>query len=412
MVPKMIDVESAIKARFDLLSPLLNERTRRLISAAEAGVLGRGGITIVSRVTGVSRRAIAAGLAELRSRDSSARGRIRRPGGGRRRRTVDDATLEHDLEYLINPVSKGDLASPLRWTCASVRTLSAELIRMGHATSHRMVAELLHSSGYSLQSKRKRVEGQGLGSRDAQFEFINLKVNEALRTGQPVIMVEAMTRELTDQSKARGKSTAADDDHGPVQVSHSAISESGTYESDAICEHASVHVHGKGRSGVLVDRDMAEFAVEVIQHWWHSMGRANFPHPQRLLVIADIDGGDESTSRLWRTGLQKLSDETNLVISIHHFPPATTRWSHIEHRLVATISPHLRNKPGISHDVVVNLVGAAPVGTDLGENRELANEAQPRGAELSYKEIENLLLTAEGLHGGWNDSIRPTPKPH
>ena len=338
MVPKMIDVESAIKARFDLLSPLLNERTRRLISAAEAGVLGRGGITIVSRVTGVSRRAIAAGLAELRSRDSSARGRIRRPGGGRRRRVVDDATLEHDLEHLINPVSKGDLASPLRWSCSSVRTLAAELVAMGHATSHRMVAELLHSAGYSLQSKRRRVEGQGQRSRDAQFEYINHKVSEALRSGQPVITVEAITRELLDQTKPKGKSSTTDDDHGPAQVSHPAISTSGPYDPDAHGEHAGAH--GKSRSGVAVDRDMAEFAVEVIHRWWHSMGSELYPQAQRLLVVADIDGGDESTSRLWRSGLEKLSDETHLEISVHHFPPATTRWSHIEHRLVATISPH------------------------------------------------------------------------
>ncbi|WP_406695929.1 ISAzo13 family transposase [Singulisphaera sp. Ch08] len=406
----MIDVESAIKARFDLLSPLLNERTRRLISAAEAGVLGRGGITIVSRVTGVSRRAIAAGLAELRSRDSSARGRIRRPGGGRRRRVVDDSTLEYDLEHLINPVSKGDLGSPLRWTCSSVRTLAAELIRMGHATSHRMVAELLHRAGYSLQSKRRRVEGPGQRSRDAQFEYINYKVSEALRTGQPVITVEAITKEIVDPSKARGKPAAQDHNHGLSQVSPRAISVAGVCDVDVGDEHAGMH--GKSRSGVVVDRDMAEFAVEVIHRWWQSMGSEINPQAQKLLVVADIDGGDELTSRLWRSGLQKFADETQLAISVHHFPPATTRWSHIEHRLVATISPHLRDKPAVSRDVVVSLIAAPPAGSEIGEKFAPAPEALSRGTELTYQEIENLLLSAEGLHGGWNYSITPTSTPH
>ncbi|WP_074315612.1 ISAzo13 family transposase [Singulisphaera sp. GP187] len=401
----MIDVESAIKARFDLLSPLLNERTRRLISAAEAGVLGRGGITIVSRLTGVSRRAIAAGLAELRSRDNSARGRVRRPGGGRRRRIVDDDTLVRDLEQLINPVSKGDLTSPLRWTCSSVRTLAAELVRIGHATSHRMVAELLHSSGYSLQSKRRRVEGGGPSHRDIQFGYINHKVSEALRTGQPVITVESMTKEIVDQPKSKGKSVTPDEIHRPDRLENVNVGETGRCEFHLDDEHAGAH--GKGRSGVMVDRDMTEFTVEVIHRWWQSMGSKLFLKAQSLLVVADIGGGDDLTAHLWRSGLQKLANETQLAISVFHFPPATTRWSHIEHRLVATISPYLRDKPAVSHDVVISLVTAAPAVSEPGATRSLVQEGSTRGTELTYQEIENLLLTAEGLHGGWNYTIVP-----
>jgi hypothetical protein len=405
MGPIMIDVEAAIKARFELLSPVLNERTRRVFSAAEAAILGRGGITIVSRITGVSRRAIAAGLAELRSPDTSAPGRIRRPGGGRRRRILDDVTLQQDLEQLINPVSKGDLSSPLRWTCTSVRKLAEELIEMGHATSHRMVAELLHGLGYSLQAKRKRIDGHGPRSRDAQFAYINQEVSAAFRTRQPVIAVDALMRDLTDQAKVGGESTTETKEQGPTRVAKLEDRDLGARPSAGLCER---HVlHGKGRSGVMADHDTAAFGVEVIRRWWRSMGSAIYPQAERLLVVADIDGGDELSTQLWQSGLQKLANETQLVISVYHFPQATTRWSYIEHRLAATICQHWRGKPVVSRDVVVSLVTETPAQTGREESLEPELQHLPGGTELTYEETEKVQLRETGFHGDWNYSINP-----
>lgn len=405
MVPTMIDVESAIKARFELLAPLLNERTRRLISAAEAGVLGRGGITIVSRITGVSRRAIAAGLAELRSPDGSSPERIRRPGGGRRRRVLDDTTLQDDLEHLINPISRGDLNSPLRWTCTSVRKLAEQLIRMGHATSHRMVADMLHELGYRLQSKRKRVEGQGPKSRDVQFDFINREVEEAFRLGHPVIVIDAGQKELEGRDEPEFKDAGPYEAPGPPLLAEPVDHGPGSQKPPR--PRNLPRLKGRGRTGVVADRESATLTVEVIRRWWETMGHPYFPRAPRILVVADISGGEELAARVWQSRLQKLADETRLMISVYHFPQATTRWCHIEHRLVATTSLQWRNRPELTREIAVSLVARGPLELRSELSQGATDAGPPRSIELSYEEIENLLLQSGRFFSDWNYSIEP-----
>src|SRR3954468_11515563 len=338
--------EPEIKTRFEMLAPFLNERTRRLAAAAEAASIGRGGVSRVARATGVSRRAVAAGLAELQAQDDLADGRIRRPGGGRKRTVETDATLLADLEQLIDPVTRGDPESPLRWTCKSIRKLAEELRRMGHPTSHRMVAELLHESGYSLQGNRKTIEGKGHPDRNAQFEHINRKVRAALKAGEPVISVDAKKKELVGDFKNAGREWQPEGQPEPVRVYDFIIPGLGRDTPYGIYDMAG----NRGWVNVGTDHDTAAFAVASIRRWWDSMGRASYPRAERLLIIADGGGSNGSRVRLWKVELQRLADETGLEISVCHFPPGTSKWNKIEHRLFSFVSQNWRGKPLVSHD--------------------------------------------------------------
>src|SRR3954447_21770771 len=333
--------ESEIKTRFEMLAPFLNERTRRLAAAAEAASIGRGGASRVARATGVSRRAIASGLAELRSPDDLGSDRVRRAGGGRKRAVETDATLRSDLERLIDPVTRGDPESPLRWTCKSVRKLAEELRRMGHATSHRMVAELLHESGYSLQGNRKTIEGKGHTDRNAQFEHINRKVGAALKAGEPVISVDAKKKELIGDFENAGREWRPAGDPELVRVYDFIIPGLGRVTPYGIYDMA----RNAGSVSVGTDHDTAAFAVESIRRWWGSMGRAQYPEAKTLLITADGGGSNGSRVRLWKLELQRLASETGLRISVCHFPPGTSKWNKIEHRLFSFISQNWRGRP-------------------------------------------------------------------
>src|SRR5512147_1715714 len=275
-------VDPDVKARFEMLAPFLNERTRRLAAAAEAAAIGRGGIARVSRTTGVSRRAIASGLDQLKAPDDLGAGRIRRPGGGRKRAVETDATLRADLEQLIDPVTRGDPESPLRWTCKSIRKLAEQLRRMGHATSHRMVAELLHESGYSLQANRKTIEGKGHPDRNAQFEHINRKVRAALKAGDPIISVDAKKKELVGNFKNAGREWRPEGDPELVRVYDFVIPGLGRVTPYGVYDMA----RNAGWVNVGTDHDTAAFAVASIRRWWYSMGRAHYPAAKRLLITA------------------------------------------------------------------------------------------------------------------------------
>src|SRR6516165_5586495 len=272
-----------IKARFEMLAPFLNERTRRLAAAAEATAIGRGGIARVSRATGVSRRAIASGMDQLRVPDDLDAGRIRRPGGGRKRAVEIDTTLRADLERLIDPVTRGDPESPLRWTCKSIRKLADELRRMGHTASHRIVAELLHEAGYSLQANRKTIEGKGHPDRNAQFEHINRKVRAALKAGEPVISVDAKKKELVGDFKNAGREWRPEGDPELVRVSDFLIPGLGRVTPYGVFDMA----HNAGWVNVGTDHDTAAFAVESIRRWWYGAGKASYPRARRLLITAD-----------------------------------------------------------------------------------------------------------------------------
>ena len=398
----MVD-ESEIGTRFQMLSPFLNERTRRLAVAAEAASIGRGGISMVSRATGMSRRAIRSGLAQLRSPETSRGDRIRRTGGGRRKTVASDATLTSDLERLIDPVTRGDPESPLRWTCKSVRKLAEELRGMGHATSHRMVAELLHELGYSLQANRKTNEGKSHPDRNAQFEFINAKVRTALKAGEPVISVDAKKKELIGDFKNAGREWQPEGQPVPVRVYDFLIPELGRDTPYGIYDMAG----NAGWVNVGTDHDTAAFAVASIRRWWYSMGQANSPRAERLLITADGGGSNGSRVRLWKAELQRLADETGLEISVCHFPPGTSKWNKIEHRLFSFISQNWRGKPLVSHEAIVNLIAATTTKTGLKITCELDRNSYPLGTKVSKEEMKEINLRRDAFHGEWNYTISP-----
>jgi transposase len=395
-----------VKARFEMLAPFLNERTRRLAAAAEAAVIGRGGIARVSRATGVSRRAIASGLDQLKTPDVLDDDRIRRPGGGRKRTVETDATLRADLERLIDPVTRGDPESPLRWTCKSIRKLAEELRRMGHATSHRMVAELLHESGYSLQSNRKTIEGKGHPDRNAQFEHINRKVRAALKAGEPVISVDAKKKELVGDFKNAGREWRPEGDPELVRVYDFVIPGLGRVTPYGVYDMG----RNAGWVSVGTDHDTAAFAVESIRRWWGSMGRANYPGAGRLLITADGGGSNGSRVRLWKLELQRLASETGLRIAVCHFPPGTSKWNKIEHRLFSFISQNWRGRPLVSHEVVVNLIAATTTETGLKVACGLDRNSYPSGIKVSKEDMARIRLRKDRFHGEWNYTILPQPR--
>ena len=395
--------EFDIETRFQLLSPFLNERTRRLTAAAEAAAIGRGGISQVSRATGVSRRAIAAGLAQLRSPGATDGDRIRRSGGGRRKALTTDTALKGDLERLIDPVTRGDPESPLRWTCKSVRRLAEELQGMGHATSRRMVAELLHELGYSLQANRKTFEGKSHPDRNAQFEHINAQVQAALRAGQPVISVDAKKKELVGDFKNAGREWQPEGQPEPVRVYDFIIPGLGRDTPYGIYDMA----RNSGWVNVGTDHDTASFAVASIRRWWDSMGRASYPRAKRLLITADGGGSNGSRVRLWKVELQRLADDTGLKVSVCHFPPGTSKWNKIEHRLFSFISQNWRGKPLVSHETIVNLIAATTTKMGLKITCELDRGSYPSGIKVSKKQMKEVNLRKNAFHREWNYTISP-----
>src|SRR6266404_5681429 len=349
----MVDLKG-VKRRFRSLRRHLDERTRRLFAAAESEAIGRGGISAVSAAIGMSRRVVREGKRDLRARVTPPTGRLRQPGGGRKKMVVEDPSLLVDLERLVEPLTRGDPESPLRWTCKSVRKLAEELGRRGHRVSHRLVAELLHELGYSLQANAKTLEGSSHPDRNAQFEHIHRKVRRFLRQGQPVISVDTKKKELVGDFKNGGRELRLKGDPEQVRVHDFVIPELGRVTPYGVYDV------GKNRGWVSVgiDHDTATFAVESIRRWWRSMGKPGYRQAQRLLITADSGGSNGSRVRLWKLELQKLANETGLHISVCHLPPGISKWNKIEHRLFSFISQNWRGKPLVSHEVIVNLIGA------------------------------------------------------
>src|SRR5881296_1268938 len=344
----MVDA-GAIRRRFRLIERYLDERMRRLVAAAEAEAVGFGGVSAVARATGVSRRAIHVGLQELKAREQrdETSARIRRPGGGRKRTIERDPTLVADLEKLIEPTTRGDPQSPLRWTCKSVRRLAAELTREGHRTSHRMVAALLQQLGYSLQANRKTIEGTRHPDRNAQFEHIAARVRAYLRQGQPAISVDTKKKELVGNFKNAGREWRARGQPQSVQVHDFVQPELGRAIPYGVYDLGA----NTGWVSVGIDHDTAAFAVASIRHWWQAMGRRAYPRARRLLITADAGGSNGARLRLWKVELQRFADETGLTIEVCHLPPGTSTWNRIEHRLFSFISQNWRGQPLVSHAV-------------------------------------------------------------
>ena len=399
----MPDGEALVR-KFEVLARVLDERTRRLVAAAEAKAIGFGGVTMVAQASGLSRGTVIRGIAELKTAPKAAHGqRIRRKGAGRKRAVDQDATLKRDLEALVEPVTRGDPESPLRWTCKSVRQLAAELKRTGHQTSHRMVAELLHQMDYSLQANRKTLEGSSHPDRDAQFHHISGKIREFQADRQPVISVDTKKKELVGNFKNGGRELRPKGDPEKVRVHDFIIPELGRAAPYGVYDVT----QNAGWVSVGVDHDTAAFAAQSIRRWWESMGAQAYPAAGRLLITADSGGSNGSRVRLWKLELQKLADETGLEISICHLPPGTSKWNKIEHRLFSFISQNWRGKPLVSHQVIVNLIAATTTKTGLRVRAEVDPGKYPKGVKVSNKEVAAIRLERDKFHGEWNYTILP-----
>ena len=398
-----MDILGGIKARYTVLRDQLDERARRLLVAAESQSAGRGGISAVSRATGVSRIVIREGIAELKEPKQLPLGRIRRAGGGRKKATERDPTLKADLEELLEATTRGDPMSPLRWTCRSVRNLQAELKSKGHAVSHQIVADLLHELEYSLQANSKTKEGGDHPDRNAQFEYLNEKVKRYLSWKEPVISVDTKKKELVGDFKNGGKELRPKGNPEKVRVHDFAIPELGRVNPYGVYDIS----QNAGWVNVGVDYDTAEFAVESIRRWWRSMGQQTYQKATRLLITADGGGSNGSRVRLWKRELQKLAEETGLRIAVCHFPPGTSKWNKIEHRLFSRITQNWRGKPLISLEVIVNLIAATVSKTGLKVHAEIDTGVYPKGVKISDQELAQLNLIRDEFHGEWNYEIHP-----
>jgi len=394
--------EDAIVAKFQMLAGQLDERGMRLWAAAEARACGWGGTSAVSRATGIARSTISRGREELERGETLEAGRVRRPGAGRKPLTETDLTLLADLERLIGPEARGDPEMPLRWTAKSLRTLARELREMGHEISARSVAPLLRELGYSLQSNRKAKEGRQHPDRDAQFRHINEWVSAAIAAGQPAISIDTKKKELVGEFKNGGREWRPTG--GPVEVlTHD-------FPSDASGKAIPFGVYDIGQDTGLVnvgiDRETAELAVNSIRAWWDQLGSRRYPEAKTLQITADCGGGNGNRTRLWKTELQKLAIETGLAISVCHFPPGTSKWNKIEHRLWSFISKNWRGEPLVSYAVIINLIAATTTTSGLEVYARLDERSYPK-VEVSDAELAAVNLAGDDFHPEWNYTIRP-----
>ena len=403
-----MDEHARIAARYGEVAGVLDERGRRAVAAAEALAYGWGGIAAVARATRLSRDMIALGIKELRGVVSSAApGRIRRPGGGRKQLVATDPTVRADLERLVEPVSRGDPESPLRWTSKSVRTLAAALRAAGHRVSHQWVAQALHGLGYRLQGHRKTREGSANPDRDAQFAHIAAAAAAALAAGEPVIAVATKQQELVGDCKNGGREWRPKGTPEAVRVHDFVLPELGRVNPYGVDDLAA----NAGWVSVGIDRDTASFAVATIRRWWLGAGRARYPAAQRLLITADGGGCNGARVRLWKWELQQLADETGRTISVCHFPPGTSKWHTIAHRLCSFISQHWRGKPLVSYAVILNLLAATTTTTGLTVASYLDTASYPAGVKVSDAEMAALWLVRDPFHGEWNSTLVPRALP-
>lgn len=398
--------ESSIRSRFRSLKSSLNEKTRRLFAAAETHGLGRGGVTAVSRATGVSRRAIYAGLKEIKAKPAfHADGRLRQraPGAGRKRLTDVNQTLMSDLDALIEPTSKGDPIINLRWTSKSLRKLSAALRSRGHTVSPMSVHNLISAMGYSLQGNKKEVEGKQHPDRNRQFNYINAQVNGCITDGSPAISVDTKKKEKvgnfsnSGQEYSKKKSPVRTLTHDFLIPSLGKVNPYGIYDI----------AHNKGWIGLGIDHDTSSFAVATIGRWWRKLGSKIYLKPKKLLITADCGGSNGNRVRLWKVELQKLSTKLNLPIQVCHFPPGTSKWNRIEHRLFSFISQNWRGKPLISHAVILNLISSTETTTGLKVRCELDPKSYPKGIKVSDEELATVNIQPDKFHGEWNYTIFP-----
>lgn len=385
--------------------PLLDERTRRIMAANEALGLGYGGVSLVRRACGLSRKAIRKGIREIQQGDGPAEGRIRRAGAGRKPLTVTDPVLLEALERLIEPGTRGDPDSPLRWICKSTRTLAEELRQQQHPISHVKVAQLLHAQHYSLQSNRKTEEGDDHPDRDAQFRHINRQVKQALRAGQPVISVDTKKKELLGNYANAGQQW--------LPASQPKAVQGHDFPGPEVPRAFPYGIYDLGRNSGFVnvgtDHDTGAFAVASIRGWWRFEGRHLYPGVKAVLITADGGGSNGWRLRLWKLELQKLADETGLALSICHFPPGTSKWNKVEHRLFSFISSNWRGEPLRDYETVVKLIAKTTTAKGLKVTCRLDRRKYATGRRVSDEEMKCVNLKRARFHGEWNYVIRPRP---
>ena len=391
--------------KFQALAPVLDERSRRHWAAAEALELGRGGVTWVARATGLARNTIAAGLRELRQAVTNPppSPRLRQPGGGRKHLVDTDAGLWAALDALIEPLTRGDPESPLRWTCKSTRRLAEELTHLGHPLTDRTVAALLHELGYSLQANRKTREGNGHPDRNAQFEYINQQVRRLQKRGQPVVSVDTKKKELVGDFKNPGPEWHLQGRPEEVRVHDFQDPQLGKAIPYGVYDLA----NNQGWVSVGIHRDTAQFAARTIQHWWEDMGTTRFPRGRELLITADGGGSNSYRSRLWKVALQELADHLGLTLRVCHFPPGTSKWNKIEHRLFSFITQNWRGKPLRNHQTIVQLIANTTTKSGLTVRAYLDTTTYETGIKVSDAQLATLRLKRDSFHGEWNYSISP-----
>ncbi len=399
------EIEAAIGVKYQQLAPHLNEKTRRLWAATEAAALGRGGTSVVARATGLSRTTIHVAHTELRAMPLAAEPtqQLRRRGGGRKLLSETDATLLTDLESLVEPTTRGDPESPLRWTCKSTAKLAEELHPLGHCVSQRTVYTLLGHLGYSLQSNRKTREGGTHPDRDAQFRHIAALVSRLQAAGQPVISVDTKKKELIGSFYNKGREWQPKGQPEQVNVYDFVDTDLGKAIPYGVYDLAA----NQGWVSVGIDHDTAEFAVATIRRWWCEMGRPLYPQATELLVTADGGGSNGSRVRLWKYELQKLADELGLTVHVCHFPPGTSKWNNIEHRMFCHISQNWRGRPLVSREVVVNLISQTTTDQGLAIQAGLDGNRYPTGAKVSDELFDTIVLERDVFHGDWNYRIKP-----
>lgn len=398
----MVEVDT-ITRRFQLLAGMLDERTRRLVAAAEALSIGRGGSVAVARATGISRRAIQQGIKELLEDVGPGAGRVRREGGGRKKTVIKDPSLRDDLERMMAPTSQGDMESPLRWTYKSVRQLTEELKQMGHKTSHRMVAELLHELGYNLKVNRKFREVKDYADLEAQLEYINCTAQAHFAVCDPVISVEARKNEFVSEFRNGGREWNPPDNMEKMWVHDFLVPKLGQLTPNDVYnlghDHSSVDIN--------VDHDIETFAVESIQHWWNATGRMVYAQSRRLMITTNGNGNNVFRTHLWKLEIQKLADETGLAITVCHLPPGTSKWNKIEYQFIGLVIQNWRGQPLISYEVVVKLVAPTMAPTGFKAQRHIDTNIYPSGYNGSDAEMASILLARDASHGEWNYTIFP-----
>jgi hypothetical protein len=399
--------EDLVGAKFGLLAPHLDERVTRLWAASEAISLGYGGIAAVVRATGIAASTISRGIVDLRAGDVLETGRVRRPGGGRRRLAESDPALLEDLERLADDEERGDPERPLRWCSKSQRRLAEGLRGLGHQICARSVAPLLLVLGWSLQANAKTREGRQHPDRDAQFRYINGRVAGALADGQPAISVDTKKKELVGDFKNAGRELRPKGSPAKVRTHDFKDKQLGKVAPYGVYDLA----NDEGFVSVGVSNDTAQFSVASIRAWFQQLGRGRFPTARGVLITADCGGSNGNRTRLWKVELQKLADQIGLPITVCHFPPGTSKWNRIEHRLFSHISMNWRGKPLISHQVIISLIAATTTRTGLKVHARLDHTNYPKGIRVSDQELAAVQLTGHSFHPEWNYTIRPRPQP-